>query len=75
MPGSVARTSTYALTNATLPYALEIAKKGFPRCCRESRPLLCGLNMVDGHITYDSVADAFGMPHRPAEDFLGGRQR
>ena len=73
MPGAVARTSTYALTNATLPYALEIADRGFPRCCRASRELLLGLNMCDGHITYDAVGKAFGLPHRPAEDFLSKR--
>jgi alanine dehydrogenase len=75
MPGSVPRTSTYALTNATLPYALEIANRGFPRCCRESRGLLCGLNMVNGHVTYEAVAKAFGLAHRPAEDFLSGSRR
>ena len=48
------------------PTRLRIANKGFPRCCRESRPLLCGLNMVDGHIVYDKVANAFGMKHQPA---------
>jgi alanine dehydrogenase len=73
MPGAVARTSTYALTNATLPYALQIAGKGFPRCCKENRELLLGLNMCDGHITYDAVAKAFGLPFSPAEKFLGRR--
>lgn len=71
MPGSVARTSTYALTNATLPYALAIADKGFPRCCREDGALLKGLNMVDGHITYEAVAKAAGLPFTPAERFVG----
>ncbi len=70
MPGAVPRTSTYALTNATLPYAQRIAKLGFPRCCRESEPLRLGLNMVDGHITYRAVAEAFKMRHAPVEKFL-----
>jgi alanine dehydrogenase len=74
MPGSVARTSTYALTNATLPYAIQIADRGFPRCCRDNRALLCGLNMVDGLVTYEAVAKAAGLPFTPAEKVVGKKR-
>src|SRR5215218_8058194 len=61
MPGGVPRTSTFALTNATLPYALQLAKKGWKRALRENPALLKGLNMTDGHVTYAGVAEAFAM--------------
>jgi len=71
MPGGVAKTSTLALTNATLPYAVEIAGKGWRRACAESREILLGLNVVHGKITYRGVAEAFGMEYAPPESVLG----
>jgi alanine dehydrogenase len=62
MPGGVPRTSTLALTNATLPYALKLANKGWQTALRENASLLKGLNMVDGKVTYPGVAEAFGLP-------------
>jgi alanine dehydrogenase len=62
MPGAVPRTSTLALTNATLPYALEIAGKGWQQACRDSEPLKKGLNIVHGQVVYKGVAEAFGLP-------------
>jgi alanine dehydrogenase len=68
MPGGVPRTSTLALTNATLPYALQLANKGWKRALRENPALLKGLNITDGKVTYAGVAEAFGMPyHDPAQ--------
>src|SRR5215468_8112558 len=61
MPGGVPRTSTLALTNATLPYALQLANKGWKRALRENPALLRGLNMTEGHVTYPGVAEAFGL--------------
>ncbi|MCX7929284.1 MAG: alanine dehydrogenase [Chlorobi bacterium] len=63
MPGAVPFTSTIALTNATIPYALELADKGWQQAVRENRELWHGLNFIDGHITYRAVADAFGIPY------------
>ncbi len=59
MPGAVPHTSTYALTNVTLPYALALANKGWVQACRDDRSLALGLNTHDGQITYAAVADAF----------------
>lgn len=59
MPGAVAKTSTLALTNATLPYAVEIASKGWQRAARENREIKPGLNVVAGKVTCKGVADAF----------------
>ncbi len=70
MPGGVPRTSTLALTNATLPYAVSLANKGWQRACREDRALKLGVNAVDGHITYRGVAEAFDMDLRSVDDFL-----
>src|SRR3954471_6311383 len=61
MPGGVPRTSTLALTNATLPYALQLANKGWKKALRDNPALLKGLNVADGHVTYAGVAEAFGM--------------
>lgn len=63
MPGAVPRTSTLALTNATLPYALQIANKGWKEACSESEPLRKGLNVVKGKVVYKGVAEAFGLPY------------
>ena len=62
MPGAVPYTSTLALTNATLPYALQLANKGWQQACRDNSDLKLGLNVVDGKIVYKGVADAFGLP-------------
>jgi alanine dehydrogenase len=61
MPGAVPRTSTYALTNATLEYGLELADKGWERAISENGPLGKGVNVVDGKITHAGVAEAFGI--------------
>jgi alanine dehydrogenase len=70
MPGAVPYTSTLALTNATLPYAIELANKGWKKACKENRELLLGLNVVKGDVVYEAVAEAFGLPHVPAEEHL-----
>jgi alanine dehydrogenase len=62
MPGAVPRTSTLALTNATLPYARRLARDSWRNACRADRPLLLGLNVVDGCVVYPAVAEAFGLP-------------
>jgi alanine dehydrogenase len=68
MPGGVPRTSTLALTNATLPYAMQLANKGWKQALRDNPALLKGLNMTEGKVTYPGVADAFGMEcHAPAQ--------
>jgi len=70
MPGGVPRTSTLALTNATLPYALRLAGMGWKEACRKDRALALGVNVVDGHITYAAVSDAFAMDCRDLDEFL-----
>lgn len=62
IPGAVSVTSTLALTNATLPYALKLADKGWEKACAEDEALCKGLNVVDGKIVYPAVAEAFGLP-------------
>lgn len=70
MPGAVPFTSTVALTNATLPYAVQLANKGWEAACRENRELLLGLNMIQGKIVYKGVAEAFDLPYYPIEAVL-----
>jgi alanine dehydrogenase len=70
MPGAVPITSTMALTNATLPYALQIADKGWKQACLDNPGLKKGLNMVGDKVTYKGVADAFGLPYTPAESCI-----
>lgn len=70
MPGTLARTSTRALTNATLPYALEIANKGWKEAMRDNPEIRRGANVVDGKVTYKGVAEAFGLEHVPIENLL-----
>ena len=67
IPGAVPYTSTLALTNATLPYAVALADKGWHKACRDDQALALGLNIVDGKITFKAVADAFGLPYTPWE--------
>jgi alanine dehydrogenase len=62
MPGAVPRTSTLALTNATLPYGIKLANMGWKGACRQDSALKLGLNVVDGKIVYPGVAEAFGLP-------------
>ena len=71
MPGAVARTSTIALNNATLPFALALADKGFARAMREDAHLRAGLNVHAGKVTYQAVAEVFGLPYVAAESLLG----
>jgi alanine dehydrogenase len=70
MPGAVARTSTAALTNATLPYAVEIANKGWKKAMQENDEIKLGANVIDGQITYKAVAEAFDMDYTPVDKFL-----
>jgi alanine dehydrogenase len=70
MPGAVPKTSTMALTNATLPYAVEIANKGWQAAMRENHEIKLGANVVGGKITYKGVADAFGMELTPIDSLL-----
>jgi alanine dehydrogenase len=70
MPGAVSRTSTLALTNATFPYALTLANKGWVAACRDDRALALGANVVGGKVTYPGVADAFGLDFTPVEQTL-----
>jgi alanine dehydrogenase len=65
MPGAVARTSTFALTNVTLDYALQIANKGWKRAMKENDALAKGLNVVGGTVTYKAVADSLGITYSP----------
>ena len=69
-PGAVPYTSTIALTNATLPYALQLADKGWVKACQENQPLKLGLNVVKGKVVYKGVADAFDLPLSDVEKFL-----
>lgn len=71
MPGGVPRTSTIGLTNVTVPYALQIANKGYREACLGNAALLKGLNTVDGYVTYEAVALAHGLEYKNAENFLG----
>jgi alanine dehydrogenase len=70
MPGAVPYTSTLALTNATLPYAIQLADKGWKRAAQENADLVPGLNVIQGDIVYKAVAEAFSMPYTPVEKYL-----
>ncbi len=70
MPGAVPFTSTVALTNATLPYALQLANKGWKKACNDNMELQLGLNVINGHVVYQGVADAFNLPMRDVAEFL-----
>jgi len=71
MPGAVPITSTYALTNATLPYALSLATKGVKAALKDSPGLRLGLNCAGGHVTYAPVAEVAGVPYVSPEEALG----
>jgi alanine dehydrogenase len=70
MPGAVPYTSTIALTNATLPYALQLANKGWQKACSDNKELLLCLNVVNGKVVYKAVADAFNLPFTPVNEIL-----
>jgi alanine dehydrogenase len=70
IPGAVARTSTYALTNATISYALEIANKGYPGAIKENKALARGVNVINGKLTCKAVADALNMEYTPLEKMM-----
>jgi alanine dehydrogenase len=70
MPGAVPYTSTLALTNATLPYAIQLANKGWQRACKENKELLLGLNVVKGEIVYQGVSEAWNLPYTNVAEVL-----
>ena len=71
MPGAVPYTSTLALTNATLPYAIRLAGQGWKKACSESTELRNGLNVINGEVVYKAVADAFSLPYVDVKKYLG----
>jgi len=73
MPGAVPCTSTIALTNSTLPYALQLADKGWKKACADNEELKKGLNVVRGKVVYKGVADAFELPYTDVEEILSER--
>ncbi len=70
MPGAVPYTSTLALTNATLPFALQLANKGWKQACMDSAELAKGLNIINGDVVYKGVSEAFNLPYVPVESYL-----
>jgi alanine dehydrogenase len=70
MPGAVPRTSTYALTNVTLPYAVALADKGWEKALSDDRSLALGLNVHAGQLTNGPVAEATGLRHTPLETVI-----
>jgi alanine dehydrogenase len=75
MPGAVSMTSTIALTNATLPYAVEIADKGVRKAALDNPEIAKGINIIDGKVTYPGVAEAFGLKHTPIDTLLAAKRR
>ncbi|WP_020060160.1 alanine dehydrogenase [Bacillus sp. 123MFChir2] len=70
MPGAVPRTSTIALTNVTVPYAVQIANKGYKKACLDNIALLKGINTLDGYVTFEAVAEAHGLQYADAKELL-----
>lgn len=70
MPGAVPYTSTIALTNATLPYALQLAGKGWKEACQDNPSLRKGLNVVNGKVVYEAVSEAFDLAYTPVDEVL-----
>jgi len=70
MPGAVPKTSTVALTNATLQYVMQIADTGYPDCFIKYPAIAKGANIVNGHITYKNVAEAFSLPYKPLSEVI-----
>ena len=73
MPGAVARTSALALNNATLPFVLTLANKGWAEAMRDDLHLLAGLNVSAGQVTHRAVAESLGLDWRPAQEVAGRR--
>ena len=71
IPGAVARTSTMALSNVTVPYALQIVNKGYEQGIFDNPALAKGLNVISGKVTYKAVAEAHNLPYTPLEEALG----
>jgi alanine dehydrogenase len=71
MPGAVPRTSTFALTNATLPYALRLANRGFFEAIKIDEGLKAGVNTYSGHCTYEAVASSQDLKYTPLDDLIG----
>ncbi|MCA1009934.1 alanine dehydrogenase [Halobacillus halophilus] len=70
MPGAVPRTSTIGLTNVTVPYALQLANKGYKKACQENESLFKGINTLEGYVTYLAVAEAQGLEYADAKDLI-----
>jgi alanine dehydrogenase len=70
MPGAVSFTSTKALTNATLPYAIEISQKGYKKAALENPEIAKGINIIKGKVTYEGVAEAFDLKYTPLDSVL-----
>lgn len=70
MPGAVPYTSTLALTNATLPYAIQLANKGWKKACSDNNELKLGLNVINSKVVYKGVSEAFGLDYTPVDSFL-----
>jgi len=70
MPGAVAKTSTMALTNATLPYAVQIANEGWKKAMQDNMEIRLGANVIDGKVTYQAVAEAFDLAYTPIDELL-----
>ena len=70
MPGAVPYTSTSALTNSTLPYAIEIAEKGWKKACRDNLEIREGLNIINGDVVYKKVSDTFNLKYIPISKLI-----
>ncbi len=70
MPGAVANTATYGLTNATLPYTLAIANKGWKKAIQDDPGLALGVNTLEGYVTFEAVADALGLEYKALDEFM-----
>ncbi|MXQ52175.1 alanine dehydrogenase [Shimazuella alba] len=70
MPGAVPRTSTIALTNVTIPYAVQIASQGVSKAIQSNRPLAKGVNVIEGQVTYEAVAESLQLPYTPLNDVV-----
>jgi alanine dehydrogenase len=70
MPGGVPRTSTFALNNATLPFLVKLANKGYQKALGEDKNFLAGLNIYKGDVTYKAVADVFGYDYMDPKNVI-----
>jgi alanine dehydrogenase len=71
MPGAVPKTSTIALTNVTIPYAVEIATKGLEAAISVNHVLAHGINVFEGNVTYEGVAESLGLTYTPLREMIG----